>query len=95
MLIVTVDDSHAALIKEHLLALEVVLEITVLIRSDVVRFNVGEDTEVKGESCGPMEHEPLGRCFHDHAVAAVLHHLGEVLLDQIRLRRRVGCRDGP
>ena len=59
MLIVPVDDTHTALVEEHFLAFEIVLEIPVLVRPDVVWLDVGEDAVVKGESCCTVEHEAL------------------------------------
>lgn len=63
------------------------------VRSNVIRFDIGKDTDIKSESCGSMKHQSLGGYFHHCTVTAFIQHLPQVFLHQKRFRCGIGRRD--
>ena len=59
------------------------------IRSDMIRLNIGKDTDIEYKSLRPMHHQPLGRHFHHNGIAARIRHLPKITLQYIGLRRRI------
>ena len=88
MRIVQVEDSCSALLKEQTLAVEVLCEISMLVRADMVRRNVRKDTDLKFQTGCPVHHERLRGYLHDRTVHPRLDHIMEILLHDIRF----GCR---
>ena len=60
-----------------------------LIRSDMIRRQIGENTVVEGEAVHTVEHQALGGNFHNDTVTAGIDHITEILLNQIGFRRSV------
>ena len=92
-LVVHVADADPALLEQQPLAPFVIFKVLVLIRSDMVFPQIGENADLKGDPRRPVKHKPLGGNFHDHTVAASLHHLGKIILDGVGFRRGVAGRD--
>ena len=59
MFIVSIHDPHSALFEQHTLAADIVLKIFVFIRADMIRFNIGKNTQIKNKTRCPVEHQPL------------------------------------
>ena len=83
MLIVSIDDSYLTLLKQQTLAVNIILKVLMLIRSDVVRLNVGEDSEIKDKALGSVEHKSLAGHLHYHSINSRIHHLLEIFLKKI------------
>ena len=93
MLVIAVHDTDAALAEQETFAVHVVFKALVLRGSDVIRLDVGKNTDLKRDTCGTVQHETLGGNLHDSHIAAVLQHPVEIFLDFHGFRRGVAGRD--
>ena len=89
MLIVNIDKRKPALYKDLLLVVQILCKIRMLIRSDVIRGNVRENSIVKCDSGYAVHLKCLGGNLHHTAVASLLDHLSEIAMQIIGLRCRV------
>ena len=64
-----------------------------LIFPDVIRCQIRENADIKLDARGAVELQALGGYLHDNHLAARIHHLGEVFLHLVGLRRGVVGRD--
>ena len=87
--VVRVEDPHLALPEQKALAVEIIVKILVLVGTDVVGRQVGEDTYIEQESLCPVHHQGLGRDLHDDRLHARVRHIAEGLLQNSGLRRRI------
>jgi hypothetical protein len=60
---------------------------------DMVMAQIGKDPDLEGNPRRPVQHQPLGGHFHDHAVAANLHHLRKIFVDGVGFRGGIGRRN--
>ena len=73
--------------------MHIIFKILVLIGPDMVWLNVRENTDIKGKSCGAVQHQSLGGNLHDHTVTARLCHFCKVFLHQIGFGCSIGRRN--
>ena len=64
-----------------------------LIRTDVIRLNIGKNPDLERKSRRPLHHDGLGGHLHHHTGTAGICHFPEILLNQIRFRCGVHGRD--
>ena len=86
---IEVDDADTGLFEDAALIVLVLLEIRMLVRSDMIRLDVREDAVVEGDRVDTVELEGLAGGFHHDVIAALIPHHTEVVLKIIGLRRRV------
>ena len=89
MPVIHIGDPKPALTKQTPFALCIFLKTGMLVGTDVIRGQIGENTDLKGNPRRPVHHKTLGRDFHDADLAARLHHLRKILLDQTGFRRGI------
>ena len=68
MAVVSVDDSHSALPKEHSLTLQILVKILVLIGTDMIRLQIGKHTEIEDKASRSVLHQCLGRNLHHNSL---------------------------
>ena len=91
--IIRIDNTQTALLEKQGLALQIFLKRCMLIWSDMIRFDIGKDADIKGKTIHTMHHKSLGRYFHDRIITAGIQHLAEKLLHHIGFRCRIIGRD--
>ena len=91
--VVRIKDSHLALPEQQALALQIVVKILVFVGTDMVRCEIGKNTEIEQESLCPVQHKGLGGDLHDHRLHTRVRHVAECLLQKRGLRRRIVRRD--
>ena len=57
--IVTIYDTNLTLLEKHGFAVQIIIKILVLIRSDMIRFNICENSKIKHKSLCPVKHQSL------------------------------------
>ena len=62
-----------------------------LVGSDMVLLQIGEDTIIKHKALGSVKHQCLGRNLHSHRIQSGLHHTCKILLQYIGFRCGVLC----
>ena len=87
VLVIQIDKCLPALEKELLFIEKILCKICMLIRSDVIRRNVGEYCAVKHNPRHPVHFHRLGGNLHNTALTASLCHLGKIPVKIIGLRR--------
>ena len=92
--VIHIGNSQIALCKQDPFAAFVIFEVLMLVRADMILPQVRKDSNLKLDAGCPVKHQALGGNFHNHAVASGFHHLRKILMDRIRLRRRIVRRDG-
>ena len=90
MRVVGVENAGPALPEEQALAVQIILEILMLGGADVVRLEVREHPDLKGDAVGAVQHQGLGGDLHDRAVHARFDHFPQIFLDHVGLGRGVG-----
>ena len=93
MVCICIKNSNFALLKQKRLTAKIICKILVLIWTDMVRLDIGKNTNIKLKTCCSVKHQTLRRNLHNHAVAACLYHFCKVFLNQIRLRCGIGRRN--
>ena len=86
---IEIDDADTGLFEDAALIVLVLLEIRVLVRSDVIRLDVREDAIVEGDGVDTVELEGLAGGLHHDIITALIPHHAEVVLEVIGLRGRV------
>ena len=89
VLVVSADQRGPALGEQGFLPSQVLLETPVFVGADVVRGDIRENSDVEPDAAGAVKHESLAGDLHHRCAAALLHHVGEGVLDLIGFRRRV------
>ncbi len=92
MRIIRVDNSRAALAKQHGLACQVFLKRCMFIRPDMVWLQICKNTDIKCKPAHTVHFQSLRGHLHHTGPAAFVGHFTEILLDNIRFRRRIGSR---
>ena len=59
MLIVAVYDTNLTLSEKHGFAVQIIIKVLVLIRSDMIWFNICENSKIKHKSLGSVKHQSL------------------------------------
>ena len=59
MLIIRIDDTETALFEQHALALHIFFKRRMLVRTDMIRLEIRENTDVKNKSSNAVHHESL------------------------------------
>ena len=59
----------------------------------MVMAQIGENPDLKRDSRGTIQHQPLRRDFHYHTVAAFFYHFRKIFLNGIRFRCGIRCRN--
>ena len=57
------------------------------VRSNVIWFDIGKDTDIKSESCGSMKHQSLGGYFHHHMGKACIYGIAHMTAQLQGFRR--------
>ena len=89
ILVVRVEDTHSALPEQKALALQIVVEILVLVGADMIRGEICEDSQIEQKSLRSVQHQSLGGNFHDYGLHAGVRHILEGLLKDRGFGRRV------
>ena len=89
MAVIGIHKAHLTHVQDPGLVIQILLKIRVLIRTDVVRGNVGKDTVIKGDPIHPVHLDPLRGYLHNHILASALCHLGKCLVQLPGLLRGV------
>src|SRR5699024_1117541 len=79
--VIHICDAKSALLKQHCLTPFVILEIFVLVRSDMISAQIRKNTDLKRNPRCPVEHQSLGGHFHYNTVASRLKHPGKILMN--------------
>ena len=93
MRIVTVDDPYPALAKQHRLASQILVKVCMFSRCDMIGLNVGKNTIIKDKSLCAVHLEALRGRLHHYHLTARLFHFFKILLQIIRLGRRMRWRN--
>ena len=93
MFIINVCNAKSALTEQHPFACRIFFKTCMLIWSNMIRCQISENTDFKGDACCPVHHKSLRGYFHDAELAACLHHPCEILLNEVRLRCGIACRN--
>ena len=93
MFVIHIDNAKLTLLEQQPFAVYIVFKTCVFCRSDVIRFNVRENTNLKRNACRPVQHQSLRRYFHHNTVASCFYHPVKIRLHGVGLRGRIGRRD--
>lgn len=55
--IVTIYDTNLTLLEKHGFAVQIIIKVLVLIRSDMIWFNICENSKIKHKSLGSVKHQ--------------------------------------
>ena len=91
--IILIDDSQTALFKQKSFTELILFKICVFIGSDMIRLQIGENTDLKGKALRSVELQSLRSHLHHHDLTALLFHLLKIFLEQEGFRCRIICRD--
>ena len=95
VLVIRVKNAVSALLEQKALAVQILSEILVLIRTDMVRRYICKNADFKSHAAHTVKLQCLRTHFHDSSIASCFNHLRQIVLHDVTLGSRVQSRDVP